>query len=261
MRARWLGGVLLTGSILSLLSYAPRASRAETATASAALSGVGIDGRYLFLQTTVTVAEVPVVVDVVATTRAVSLQDLKFSEGRLSGTGRLCDVRVESSSSLVKTELPPALKRLLSPVRTDATIVERDGRSIFRQGAQVVVLGAKLKGAREPLPADSDDVRVHDADGDGHPGVTVKISGLVSGNVFVVQRSVSRLEGEVSGSAIRGRVLFDHEQTILGASHPLLKNGPSSKPDLSRSQFSLEKVSEDFDCAAALKRVFQSVAR
>lgn len=208
-------------------------------------------GTYVLLQQTTTVAEVPVVADVVASTRAVSLQKLRFEGDRLYGQGTLCDLRIESSSSLVKTELPAAFRRALPPVRTDARLLEQDGKLFFQQGWQTLVVGARLERPDAPLPTSAEDPRVVDADGDGQPGVTVKVSGLVSGEIYLVQRSRSRFRGEQVKDGFRGRIEFENEQSILGATRSVLKSAPDAKPDWNRSFFYLKKVPDSTSCAAA----------
>ena len=211
-------------------------------------------GSYLLLQQTVTVARVPVLADIVATTRALSIQKLELRGDRLVGEGRLCDLSVESSSDLVKTELPEAFRRALPPPRTDARLELRGGRIFFRQAAQTLVLGAKLSSPGEALPTRVDDTRVVDSDRDGHPGVTVRVSGFVSGDIRLVQRSTSRLSGASVDGGFHGRVEFQNDQVVLDATNPLLKNGPTSEADFARSFFRLEKIPNDATCDEARRR-------
>lgn len=211
-------------------------------------------GNYLLLQQTVTIARVPVLADVIATTRALSIQKLELRGDRLIGDGRLCDLKIESSSDLVKTELPEAFRRALPPPRTDAKLEVRDGRIFFRQAAQTLVLGAKLKSPGEALPTSVDDARVVDSDRDGHPGVTVRVSGFVSGEIRLAQRSTSRLSGVAVDGGFHGRVEFQNEQVVLDATNPLLKNGPTSEPDFARSFFRFEKIPNDAGCDEAKRR-------
>lgn len=207
-------------------------------------------GTYVFLQQTVTVAEMPVLADVVATTRAVSIQRLVQEGERLRGSGALCSLDLESTSSLVKMELPAAFRRSLPPVRIDAALTPKNGGWIFRQAPQTLVVGARLA-AGESLPTKPEDPRVVDQDGDGKPGVTVRVSGLVSGEIYLVQRSTSRLTGALRGAAFTGRIDFTNEQRVLDASLGVLKDGPEAKPDPGRSYFRLEKVADGTDCAGA----------
>ena len=59
---------------------------------------------------------------------------------------------------------------------------------------------------------------MRDDDHDGHPGVTVRIGGLIDGEVYLVQRGWSEFAGTAyDADTIRGDVRFDQDQEILGA--------------------------------------------
>lgn len=212
-----------------------------------------LSGTYVLVQEATSVTKIPVLRDVVATVRTVGVLALSHREQRLEGSGQLCDLSIISSSKLVKTSFPPAFRRALPPLKIDAS-VERDAYGLrFRQGETLVVLGAHLKNERsDPLPEKASDPRVFDHDRDGFPGVTVSVDGLVSGQIYLVQRSSSRLEGRQVADGFRGRIHFQNEQTILGASKSLLDRDPGAVPDPARSRFRLQRVADDFDCRQAL---------
>ncbi|HSC89637.1 MAG TPA: hypothetical protein VLC09_20280 [Polyangiaceae bacterium] len=226
--------------------------------ASSPADGEGVQqfsGTYVMLQQTVTRAELPVIADIEATTRAVSLLQLRHDGSRLFGSGPVCALEMQNDSSLVTTELPEAFRRSLPPVEVDARLVATERGLAFRQPERTIVVGARvLPGA--PLPSSASDKRVFDQDGDGKPGVTVRVSvrGILAGDIYLVQRSRSRLYGSQRGSAFTGRIDFENEQRVLGSSHPLLGDGPVSRPLPERSFFRLERIQEGADCAAAVRR-------
>jgi hypothetical protein len=212
-------------------------------------------GTYLLLQETVTVSEIPVLADVVATTRSVSLVQLTRDGERLWGSGPLCSLELLSNSSLVTTELPAAFRRSLPPVQLDARLTPEGDGWRFQQLPQLSVVGAKLAHpATDPLPREPSEATVFDQDGDGKPGVTVRVSGLVSGEIYLAQRAISSLDGSADSQGARGRVTFRQEQAILGATRDVLKDPPKSHPDPRRSRFRLVAVKPTSDCARAIRR-------
>lgn len=223
------------------------AGRAEVGQAEAPLSGT-----YIFLQKTTSITKIPVLSDVVATTRAVSIQTLNFDGTWLRGEGDLCSIDIESSSKLVKTTLPHAFRRAVPPILVNARISTEGNARRFVQAPQTLVLGARLtEKESEPLPSELNDKRITDDDGDGKPGVTVHVSGLVDGEIYLVQRSTSQLEGYATKSGFHGRIRFSNEQKILEATNKVLKRDPGARPDPSRSEFILHRVNAPIDCKAA----------
>ncbi len=234
-------------SLLCLLAGALSLHSSATATED-------LSGTYIMFQQTTSVTELPVLKDVTAKMRVTTLVKLNHEGKQLKGTGQLCDLHIESSTDLISTEFPAAFKRALPPIETRLSLSGEGDTMKLNQAASTLVLGAKLKDdIRESLPSDADDPRVFDQDKDGEPGMTVKIDGFVSGEVYVVQRTTTRLRGERFGSSFRGRVLFTNEQNVIGASSVMLNRSPDAKPDLSQSFFRLEKVAPALTCSEAAR--------
>lgn len=234
-------------SVMCLLVCAAAPARAE---------GDDLSGRWVMLLQTTTAAEVPVVGKVRSVTTAVILYDLQQDGDRLVGEGELCALSIDSGTRLVRTVLPPAFVRSQPRPRLDAALKRRGDEVRLEQRRAWVVLGAKLEDERaDALPVSPDDPRVWDQDGDGLPGVTVRIEGLVDGEVYVAQRSWSDLVGEVRGAdEIAGRVRFDQEQVVLGATSALLEDPPAATPELARSGFWLWRLPAGAVCAEARSR-------
>lgn len=244
LRRPWRRIVSWGGGLLFLLSVAstPWAARAND----------DLSGTYVLFQQTASVTKLPVVKDVEARTRSISIHRLAHADGRLHGAGRLCDVRVISNTNMVVTTLPPAFKRLVSHVPFDAKLTEDETGLELSQDSPTLILGARLEHPlRDPLPDDGKDPRVYDQDKDGKPGVTVKVSGLISGEVYVVQRSKSLLSGRQKGSAFRGSIDFTNEQKVIGASSRMLHRDPKAEPIAESSYFVLQRVADDVDCDEA----------
>mgnify|MGYP006969398207 CR=1 FL=1 len=215
-----------------------------------------LSGRWVMVQVATTVADVPVIGEVYAQSRLITIHDLDHDGERLHGGGQICHLEIDSGSSVVETKLPAAFVRSLPEPEVDARVFVKDGRLELRQKKRPVVVGAELKKPkRERLPRDKDDERVRDTDGDGHPGVTIEIEGLVNGKIFVVQRSWTRLAGNkrVDGS-FAGRLSFNNEQSILDATSSMLETAPETKPVPSRSWFRMAELPKGASCEDAIAK-------
>lgn len=211
-------------------------------------------GVYLYIQKTTSITKMPVLADVVATTRAVSIQHLTQDGEWLRGSGRLCDVQMHSSSKLVKTILPAAFRRAIPSVVTNGHLRKVGETLTFMQPKQTLVLGAELASDEtDPLPTAPQDPRVRDHDRDGKPGVTVLVSGIVSGEIYLTQRSTSHLIGRATPGGFRGTIHFTNDQSILDATKGVLKRNPDAKPDPARSEFVLRRVDPKLTCSEALR--------
>lgn len=213
-----------------------------------------LSGWWVMAQLMTTVTKIPILGNVYASTRMVSLLRLRHEAERLHGDGVLCHFAIDSGSRFVRTSLSPdAVARLPAPV-VDARVQRERGRWLLKQPRQVVVVGARLEDVRaEALPTDPSDARVHDEDGDGQPGMTVSVSGLVSGMLFVAQRSWTELAGtlEPERDLFVGSLHFDNEQVILGTTSPRLLRRQGARPVPERSWFRMQRVSSTTGCGGA----------
>ncbi len=107
--------------------------------------------------------------------------------------------------------------------------------------------------ATDSMP-EAGDERYVDADNDGNPGVTVRVRGLVSGEVYVAQRGTTELRAtRVTSEAIDGEVDWAAEQVVLGASNRLLRNenpDTAPAPGYSGNYFRTLRVSESATCSS-----------
>ncbi len=242
-KLRWLSHLALAGAVgIAALAATSHINAAED-----------YSGRWVMAQLTTTVAEVPVVGKIYATSRLVTLHDLVHEGERLSGAGQICRLELDSGSRLVKTILPAAFIRSLPRPMIDATVKIDDGLIKFSQKKQTIVVGAELKRPhKDKLPTSPKDSRVRDQDGDDKPGVTIKIDGIVSGDIYVAQRTWTRLKGTKRvDESFQGNVSFGNEQSILEATSSLLEDAPEAKPLPDKSWFRLMRVSKDATCKDA----------
>jgi len=169
-----------------------------------------------------------------------------------------CAVEQDTGTSLIRTIFPPALVEKTGRFETTASLREGNGELRYFQARRFLVFGARLDDpAHDPLPTDPSDDRVVDADGDGHPGVTVQIRGMVNGDVYLVQRGWFTLRGTaVGGDRMDGRIEWGEDRSVLGSSNPLLRRIPESRPDNdpASSWFRTTRIDPSMTCAQILEQ-------
>lgn len=172
--------------------------------------------------------------------------------GPLVVTSRYCAVE-QDPLGRTRTTLGPGF--VAAVPEWEAALVVRDGSVTVED--HVVVIGAELSdAAADDLPTDGEDPRVVDADGDGRPGFTVLVDGMVDGEVYMVQRLVRGLRGELEGGGrMSGTVTTGGGQEVIGASNQILKTFTprfQPDPDASRSTFVWVPVPEGSTCEGVL---------
>jgi hypothetical protein len=188
-----------------------------------------------------------------AETATVSLSrvEIRRSGEELHQTHRVCTTRFEGGLPIVRMTMPA---RFIAALASHDYPIDLDGdASGWRYRAD---LGHEHVGYRprqpDVLPRAASDAAVIDSDGDGHPGATLELSiaRLADGELYVVQRGHSILEGHVVAvGAVEGRVdvrLF--EQAVLGADPAFLQRQPDIEPDPARSTFRLIRVADATAC-------------
>lgn len=179
-------------------------------------------------------------------------------------TETICGLKTEKVFG-TRTEYPQAFLDAV-PVRERRATVSGEGRgALFMTEPYAQTLGVELAAPlTDALPAEVDDARLRDADGDGQPGVSIRISHPMvgTGEVYVAQRSVARLEGyQEERGRIRG-VIYTRADTLrLGASRWWLMADTPQRPhpDPKESPFVLVPADHDLDCGrlmAELDRYF-----
>jgi hypothetical protein len=167
-------------------------------------------------------------------------------------SAKVCGMRIEGSK-LVRTSIPPALVRAMPEQRWQSKVSATEGRLELAPWARWDVLGARLQEpSRDALPTEASDARVFDQDGDGKPGVTVAVRGMIDGEIFVTQKGWSELRPDrVTADSISGSVRWRQTQTILGASSRFLSSGPETRPDPkpAANWFSARRVEAGASCA------------
>lgn len=115
-----------------------------------------------------------------------------------------------------------------------------------------------------PLPSTKEEAasephasRIYDMEGDGHPGVTILVEGLVNGEIYGIQRKTVELAGVSLGpDKAVGFAVLTKESLQLGANHDLLNAGAGSSrafPDPKESWFEEVRLPDGADCDDVLQ--------
>ncbi len=184
--------------------------------------------------------------------KSVSLVEIKRDGAALIQTHKACDFRVLEDSKFIKMIFPEkfvaALAKHSYPLQ-----LEKDAQGWrYRADLGVERIGYKSNGNEASLPTKIDDPAVYDWDGDGQPAATLKISIplLPDGELYVVQRGHSILNGRIGQPGrVEGAIetrLF--EQRVLGAWPGFLNQSAEIEPDAKESRFTLTQIASGSTC-------------
>lgn len=191
-----------------------------------------LTGRWAQLVVTTSIAKLPVVGEVSSETKSFAIIDVKQDEqGRIVTQEQVCDLQIKSESDSVTTIIPQKFLTAVSgQSRTGYTTKQKDSLRLVLP-RKVTTFGANVKSG-EALPTEDDDKRIIDADKDGKPGLTVRVKGLIDGELYIVTRGSNELFGALKPSGrVEGFVRWTSEQTVIDASSVFLKVEPTTKPD------------------------------
>jgi hypothetical protein len=166
-----------------------------------------------------------------------------------------CDQSSQDTGSMAHVVIPKTYSQSLKPMdRTGSFAPGSDWVPIFSLPTDVVVVGATLEDPmNDPMPTEASDPRVVDQDNDDHPGITIKLSGTVNGDLYVVQRQVSEFTGvAVSDDRVEGHYGFTSEQIILESNPASLKavakNTAVVDPNVCASSFTMVRLAATATC-------------
>lgn len=215
-------------------------------------AALDLSGRWAQLIHQTSLSNPAIIGEVTTVTRTYAVVDLDQDGEFVSMTPEVCDISVETSSRGVRTEIPREFVDAVDRSSREGRIRMNDDGVMIVFPRRYSVLGAELSDMEgETLPDDADDLRVRDADGDGNPGVTVRIRGIVRGEIYLVQRAWSHLLAlDVRRDTIAGNVQWGEESEILRATSPFLRMQPDTQPHFAQHQnyFRMVRVDDDFSC-------------
>jgi len=163
--------------------------------------------------------------------------------------GRYCDRALANPSNLASAVIPDAWAHTETPVhRTGSFTVGLDGAPIFALAEYTEIIGAVLADPGDPLPTLIDDTRIIDQDGDGKPGITIVLTGVMTGSLYSVQRQVtSAVSIAIAADRVEGALTFTSEQNVLGSDPSTLAGiyaagKTSNDPEPCNSTFVMVKI-------------------
>ena len=211
------------------------------------------EGTYAQLWITSTIDEVQVVGTVNNSTLALQRVEIELGEEGLLLRSETCSLEIQSSTTMVRTLFPDAFIQALPISERPAQIMPQGNGWYFYAPVFFELRGVELEDPiNDALPTDPEDPRIFDQDGDGKPGMTIVIQGILNGEIYIIQRAWSTLAGnEVNPPDFNTLVVWGDEQVILGYSNPLLSNQPSSQqnPDPATQQAHWRAIQPSMNCA------------
>jgi hypothetical protein len=155
--------------------------------------------------------------------------------------------------SLFSVVIPDRNLNALRPMQNRIDVLpEWIAGSTFTTGEQLDLRGAKLANPlTDPLPTYKDLTHAWDQDHDGKPGLTAKVSGALSGDLYQAQRFRATLHGiVVDADHFHGLVTGPSDQSVVGASTPDLVNDSFSTahPQGDRTYFRAVRVGAEASC-------------
>ena len=196
-------------------------------------------------------AELPAFGIVLSETRTTLRTTITKKDGVIISREETCKIVIDRpDASAVETTIPQAFINSISLFDRALTM---EGNTL--NFAQVVqVQGAHL---RDPisdiLPTQANDPRIFDQDQDGQPGLTVLVSGILEGNVQVIQRLTTQLSGELDGDEMEGILTWKTEEPVLNGSDQILAQDiPITVHPTYQSYFVARRVKRDVTCADIL---------
>jgi hypothetical protein len=171
----------------------------------------------------------------------------------LVADGRYCDratINPAKTSNLASVVIPDAWAHTETPVRRSGTFSARpDGVRILALPPVTEIVGAVLAAPGDPLPTKIDDATVIDQDGDGIPGITIVVSGIVNGSLYAVQEQVTSFSAiAVAADRVEGVLAYASNQNVLASDPPSLAQyyagATSPDPEVCNSSFVMVKIAD-----------------
>jgi len=231
---------------------------ARPAESSGASDPPDLSGKWAQKVVMTSLSEPPIIGTVTTWTTTYMYWEIRQQGRALELQPETCDVSVREDSSMVTTRLPDRFAEALPDRPRRGRITEEDGTTLLTIERSDRVLGARVREPRsETLPDSTDDARLVDADGDGHPGVTIEVEGIIDGSLYIVQRAWDRYRGRIeSSSRIEGTIEWAMEQRVVDSTSVFLNSQPPTRPhpDASEQSFEMVRVDSDLDCRELLER-------
>ncbi len=181
--------------------------------------------------------------------------DLLIENGELVEYDSFCHAEHKANQNMVTT-FPDAATQAIKPRSAVVEVYEEDGEWKIWRPATPTLIG--IDGDPDlPLSMNPKDPLINDADGDGKPGVTVflRLFGLIKGEIYIARREIFQNHMTLySDGSLRGTVVDDSEQLVIGASLSILNapNNPAQWDDPGLNPIILIPIPEDIDTCEEL---------
>lgn len=188
--------------------------------------------------------------------------DLVIEQGQLVAYDRFCHAEYIANQPF-ETIFSDAATQAIQPPGAIVNVYEENGAWKLYRPATPTLNG--IDGDPSvPLSMDRNDPLISDDDNDGKPGVTVfvKLFGFIDGEIYIARREIFANEMTLySDGSLRGRVIDDSEQLVIGASLPILDtpNNPPQRRDPGLNPIILIPISENIDTCEELMAVRDSL--
>lgn len=181
--------------------------------------------------------------------------DLVIEDGELIAYDRFCRAEYIANQPF-DTFFSDAATQAIQPPGAVVDVFEEDGEWKLYRPATPTLSGIEGD-PNAPLSTDRNDPLISDDDNDGKPGVTVvvRLFGLIDGEIYIARREIFKNELTLySDGSLRGNVIDDSEQLVIGASLAILDtpNNPPQRRDPGLNPIILIPVSDDIDTCEEL---------
>ncbi len=188
--------------------------------------------------------------------------DLVIEDGKLVAYDRFCHAEYVANQNF-DTVFSDAATQAIQPPGAIVDVYEENGVWKLRRPATPTLNGIGGD-PNVPLSMDRNDPLISDDDHDGKPGVTVsvKLFGFIEGEIYIARREIFANEMTLySDGSLRGNVIDDSEQLVIGASLAILDtpNNPPQRRDPGLNPIILIPVSDDIDTCEELMAIRDSL--
>lgn len=185
--------------------------------------------------------------------------DFYMEDGKLMQSDRFVHSTQKLSQKNASSFLSDEAVQAIKPRVQEVELAFKDSSWHIYRSATPTLLGISGD-PMQPLSKDPNDPNLTDPDGDGNPGVTVKISvgKFFSGEIYITRREIySNYLRLNSNRTLSGYVEDKSEQFVIGASKKIL-NQPSNSiqhPDMGLSPLLLVPIDPSLDTPEELMEI------
>ncbi|MCG8406228.1 MAG: hypothetical protein MI923_13610 [Phycisphaerales bacterium] len=181
--------------------------------------------------------------------------DLVIENGELVEYDCFCRAEYKANQNFTTT-FPDEATQAILPRSAIVDVFQENGAWKLFRPATPTLIG--IDGNPDvPLTMNPDDPLINDDDNDGKPGVTVFVNlfGLIEGEIYLARREIFQNDVTLySDGSLRGTVIDDSEQLVIGASLDILNtpNNPDQWHDPGLSPIILIPIPRDIDSCEEL---------